>query len=82
MDPYEDGKRKFLSPLDKPQAEPPLPMEALVEIQAVKMEDQQVAEEPTIPVTSLLEHLSDLRKQIIKGLTVFILFFIVVFFYY
>ncbi|MFJ7921813.1 twin-arginine translocase subunit TatC [Lysinibacillus fusiformis] len=79
MDPYEDGKRKFLSPLDKPQAEPPLPMEALVEIQAKKMEEQHLADEPLIPVNSLLEHLSELRKQIIKGLTVFILFFIVVF---
>lgn len=79
MDPYEDGKRKYLSPLDKPQAEPPKPVEALVEIPTVAIEDDHVSDEPLIPVTSLLEHLSDLRKQIIKGLTVFILFFIVVF---
>ncbi|MEY2357513.1 twin-arginine translocase subunit TatC [Lysinibacillus capsici] len=79
MDPYEDGKRKYLSPLDKPQAEPPKPVEALVEIPTVAIEEDHVSDGPLIPVTSLLEHLSDLRKQIIKGLTVFILFFIVVF---
>lgn len=79
MDPYEDGKRKYLSPLDKRQAEPPKPVEALVEIPTVAIEEDHVSDEPLIPVTSLLEHLSDLRKQIIKGLTVFILFFIVVF---
>lgn len=79
MDPYDDGKRKYLSPLDKPQAEPPKPVEALVEIPTVAIEEDHVSDEPLIPVTSLLEHLSDLRKQIIKGLTVFILFFIVVF---
>lgn len=79
MDPYEDGKRKYLSPLDKPQAEPPKPVEALVEIPTVAIEEDHVSDEPLIPVTSLLEHLSDLRKQIIKGLTVFIIFFIVVF---
>lgn len=79
MDPYEDGKRKYLSPLDKPQAEPPKPVEALVKIPTVAIEEDHVSDEPLIPVTSLLEHLSDLRKQIIKGLTVFILFFIVVF---
>jgi len=79
MDPYEDGKRKYLSPLDKPQAEPPKPVEALVEIPNVAIEEDHVSDELLIPVTSLLEHLSDLRKQIIKGLTVFILFFIVVF---
>jgi len=79
MDPYEDGKRKYLSPLDKPQAEPPAPVEALIEIPVVAIEEDHVSAEPLIPVTSLLEHLTDLRKQIIKGLTVFILFFIVVF---
>lgn len=79
MDPYEDGKRKYLSPLDKPQAEPPAPVEALIEIPVVAIEEDHVSDEPLIPVTSLLEHLTDLRKQIIKGLTVFILFFIVVF---
>ncbi|QSB11895.1 twin-arginine translocase subunit TatC [Lysinibacillus fusiformis] len=79
MDPYEDGKRKYLSPLDKPQAEPPAPVEALIEIPVVAIEEDHVSTEPLIPVTSLLEHLTDLRKQIIKGLTVFILFFIVVF---
>lgn len=79
MDPYEDGKRKYLSPLDKPQVELPSPVEALAEIPVVASEEDHVADEPLIPVTSLLEHLSELRKQIIKGLTIFILFFIVVF---
>ncbi|KOY83795.1 twin-arginine translocase subunit TatC [Lysinibacillus macroides] len=68
MDPYEDGKRKYISPLDKPFTS----MEASTTI-------TQEVEEPLTPVTSLLEHLSELRKQIIKGLAVFIVFFIVVF---
>lgn len=79
MDPYEDGKRKYLSPLDKPETEPPPLVEALVEIPTGVVEQEHVADEQLIPVTSLFEHLSELRKQIIKGLTVFILFFIVVF---
>ena len=74
MDPYEDGKRKYLSPLDKPQAEPPAPVEALIEIPVVAIEEEHVSAEPLIPVTSLLEHLTDLRKQIIKGLTVLFYF--------
>ena len=50
-------------------------MEALVEIPTkVAIEEEHVYNEPLIPVTSLLEHLTDLRKQIIKGLTVLFYF--------
>lgn len=80
MDPYEDGKRKYLSPLDKKAAEPPTSVEAFVEVPIIETIEQDiVADQPLFPVASLLEHITELRKQIIKGLIVFILFFIIVF---
>ncbi|MEX3747501.1 MULTISPECIES: twin-arginine translocase subunit TatC [Lysinibacillus] len=80
MDPYEDGKRKYLSPLDKIASEPPTSVEAFVEVPIIETIEQDiVANQPLFPVTSLLEHITELRKQIIKGLIVFILFFIIVF---
>ncbi|MFJ6210486.1 twin-arginine translocase subunit TatC [Lysinibacillus sp. NPDC092081] len=79
MDPYEEGKRKYLSPLDKKEAEPLTTVEAFVEVPVVTIEEDTEADEPLFPLTSLLEHLTELRKQIIKGLIVFILFFIIVF---
>ncbi len=79
MDPYEDGKKKYLSPLDKNEAEPLTPVEAFVEVPMAAFEQDIVADEPLFPIASLLEHIIELRKQIIKGLFVFILFFIIVF---
>ena len=67
MDPYEDGKRKYLSPLDKPQAEPPKPVEALVEIPTVAIEEDHVSDEPLIPVTSLLSILVIYVSKLSKG---------------
>ena len=77
MDPYEE--RKYLSPLDKAQDEPPVAVEASIENLTIGTEQEVVTNKPLIPVDSLLEHISELRKQIIKALVVFILFFIVVF---
>lgn len=79
MDPYEEGKRKYLSPLDKKEAEPLTPVEAFVEIPVETSEPDTEAGGSLFPIASLLEHLTELRKQIIKGLIVFILFFIIVF---
>ncbi|QDQ00523.1 twin-arginine translocase subunit TatC [Lysinibacillus fusiformis] len=77
MDPYEE--RKYLSPLDKKLDEPPLSVEASIEIPTISIEQEIVTNEPLIPVESLLAHITELRKQIIKALVVFTLFFIVVF---
>ncbi|WP_107950683.1 twin-arginine translocase subunit TatC [Lysinibacillus parviboronicapiens] len=77
MDPYEE--RKYLSPLDKAQDEPPVAVEASIGNLTIDTEQEVVTNKPLIPVDSLLEHISELRKQIIKALVVFILFFIVVF---
>jgi len=79
MDPYEEGKRKYLSPLDKKEAEPLTPVEAFVEIPVETSEPDTEAGGSLFPIASLLEHLTELRKQIFKGLIVFILFFIIVF---
>ncbi|MFF2179014.1 twin-arginine translocase subunit TatC [Lysinibacillus sp. NPDC058147] len=79
MDPYEEGKRKYLSPLDKKEAEPLTPVEAFVEVPVVTTAEDTKVDGPLFPIASLLEHLTELRKQIIKGLIVFILFFIIVF---
>lgn len=79
MDPYEEGKRKYLSPLDKKEAEALTPVEAFVEVPVETIEPDTEADGPLFPIASLLEHLTELRKQIIKGLIVFILFFIIVF---
>lgn len=79
MDPYEEGKRKYLSPLDKKEAEPLTPVEAFVEVPEVTIAEDSEVDGPLFPIASSLEHLTELRKQIIKGLIVFILFFIIVF---
>lgn len=77
MDPYEE--KNYLSPLDKKQTEPPSLQEAFVEIASIDDEQTIVEDKPLFPVDSLLEHITELRKQIIKGLVVFLLFFIVAF---
>ncbi|MEK5330410.1 twin-arginine translocase subunit TatC [Lysinibacillus sp. FSL W8-0992] len=77
MDPYEE--KNYLSPLDKKEDEPPPLREALVEITHNDIEQSVVEDKPIFPLDSILEHIAELRKQIIKGLVVFILFFIVAF---
>jgi len=75
MDPYEE--KNYLSPLDKNEQEPPLLREALVEI--ANDEIEQPTDKSIFPLDSIVEHVAELRKQIIKGLAVFLLFFIVAF---
>jgi sec-independent protein translocase protein TatC len=63
MDPYEHHNKKIISPLDK---------KIVVEVEEVK------AHVTASDETSLVEHLTDLRKQIIKSVAVFLFFFLVV----
>ena len=72
MDPYEHHHRKILSPLDKKQETPREQVEELVE----KLPNSTEKKEPN---PSLVDHLTDLRKQLIKSAFVFLFFFIVVF---
>jgi len=66
MDPYEHHNKKIISPLDKPA------------VAEVKEEIQEETIE-RIEEGTLVDHLTDLRKQIIKSIAVFMFFFIVVF---
>ena len=88
MDPYRDHNRKILSPLDKPvkerseQSQELMPAEFEAEVLQIpefqELEESQMsAQEEDDP--SLVEHLSELRKQLIKSLAVFLLFFIAAF---
>lgn len=65
MDPYEFQNKKIISPLDKPVVKEV--KDAIKDVIDLKEEG------------SLVDHLSDLRKQIIKSIAVFLVFFIVVF---
>lgn len=91
MDPYGDHNRKILSPLDKRAK---MESEASTEKKSTAV-DTEVPQTPEIPQQeepqselqdaqegenpSLVEHLSELRKQLIKSLAVFLLFFIAAF---
>ncbi|MFJ7669429.1 twin-arginine translocase subunit TatC [Lysinibacillus sp. NPDC097195] len=77
MDPYEE--KNYLSPLDKNEQEPPPLREALVEITNGEVEQPTLEDKPIFPLDSIVEHVAELRKQIIKGLAVFVLFFIFAF---
>jgi sec-independent protein translocase protein TatC len=63
MDPYEHHNQKIISPLDQ---------KIVVEVEEVKAHITASDE------SSLVEHLTDLRKQIIKSVAVFLFFFLVV----
>jgi sec-independent protein translocase protein TatC len=65
MDPYEFQNKKIISPLDKP---------VVVEVKDAIIEVIEPKEGG-----SLVDHLTDLRKQIIKSVAVFLIFFIGVF---
>ncbi|MGG3448489.1 twin-arginine translocase subunit TatC [Domibacillus aminovorans] len=73
MDPYGDHNRKILSPLDKVSME---------EVAVSQVQESAVTDRPNELSelgTSLVEHLTDLRKQLIKSTVVFLFFFIIVF---
>lgn len=84
MDPYGDQNRKILSPLDKAQMVEQA-VEAKIEVventnTALKAQEEQTELEQGLETNpSLVEHLTDLRKQLVKGAAAFLLFFIVVF---
>ena len=68
MDPYEHHSKRIISPLDKPVVEEV--KEVILEtVEPIKSQDEG----------TLVDHLADLRKQIIKSIAVFIFIFIIVF---
>ena len=67
MDPYEHHNKKIISPLDKKIIEEVGATTELVD--EVELESDE---------GTLVDHLTDLRKQIIKSVAVFLFFFIVV----
>jgi len=76
MDPYGDHSRKILSPLDKVQSE-----KAKIVIQTTPeiTQEDQVVESNLKADPSLVDHLTDLRKQLVKSAAVFLFFLIAVF---
>ena len=77
MDPY--GDRNLKSPLRKKAVQPEVPAEkASKKIPEPPIEKPPV-EEPTMQVETLVDHLGDLRKQLIKSALVFLFFLLVVF---
>lgn len=74
MDPYEHHNRKIVSPLDKKDQVADHAKE-----KNGKEEPNTLGSEETEDNLSLVDHLTDLRKQLIKGVFIFLFFFIVVF---
>ena len=76
MDPYGDHSRKILSPLDKVKVE-----KAKIDIQTTPeiTRDDKVVESNFEADPSLVDHLTDLRKQLVKSAAVFLFFLIAVF---
>lgn len=88
MDPYGDHHRKILSPLDKKQADVDGEKKVVARIvpasDNVNNEEEKativiVGDEPESENASLVDHLNDLRKQLIKSVGVFLFFFLSVF---
>ncbi|MDN7243240.1 twin-arginine translocase subunit TatC [Planococcus sp. N028] len=77
MDPY--GEKKLISPLHKKAARPE------ESVEQIKMETPRQPEPPMVPaeedthLETLIDHLGELRKQLIKSAFVFLFFLIVVF---
>ncbi|MGB3259654.1 twin-arginine translocase subunit TatC [Paenisporosarcina sp.] len=67
MDPYEHHNKKIISPLDKKLEEEVGATTEMVDEDALENDEG-----------TLVDHLTDLRKQIIKSVAVFLFFFIVV----
>jgi len=80
MDPYGDHSRKILSPLDKVQVEKAkivIPVKPEIESEITR--DDKVMESDFEAAPSLVDHLTDLRKQLVKSAAVFLFFLIAVF---
>ncbi|MBO0601595.1 twin-arginine translocase subunit TatC [Sporosarcina sp. E16_3] len=76
MEPYGDHSRKVVSPLDKVQVENlKIVTPATTEI----TRDDKVTESNFEADPSLVDHLTDLRKQLVKSAAVFLFFLIAVF---
>ncbi|QFF98421.1 twin-arginine translocase subunit TatC [Psychrobacillus glaciei] len=83
MDPYGDHNRKILSPLDKvlEEQKEAVHQDVIKEsnFQAESVLESEMPANGFKNITSIVEHLSDLRKQLIKGTAVFLVFFLAVF---
>lgn len=80
MDPYGDHSRKIISPLDKVQVEKAkIVIPAKAEIESEITQDEKVVESNFEADPSLVDHLTDLRKQLVKSAAVFLFFLIAVF---
>ena len=80
MDPYGDHSRKILSPLDKVQVEKTkIGIPVKPEIESDITRDDKVVESNFEAAPSLVDHLTDLRKQLVKSAAVFLFFLIAVF---
>ena len=78
MDPY--GERKLISPLHKKAVQPEQTAEIMPDEQPEPaMPEPPKMEEPPEASESLVDHLGELRKQLIKSVFVFIFFLLVVF---
>ncbi|SDH00284.1 sec-independent protein translocase protein TatC [Planococcus glaciei] len=78
MDPY--GERKLISPLHKKAVQPEQPAEIMPEEPPEpSVPEPPKMEEPPETSESLVDHLGELRKQLIKSAFVFIFFLLVVF---
>ncbi|WP_210470730.1 twin-arginine translocase subunit TatC [Sporosarcina sp. 6E9] len=73
MDPYGDHNRKIMSPLDKPIEKVAV---ATTEVNEIHSEQGKSDAKND---SSLVGHLTELRKQLIKSIFTFLLFFIIVF---
>lgn len=82
MDPY--GERKLISPLHKKAVQPEIPAEKIPEAAAAEITAAEPPTEPPKgpseePVETLVDHLGELRKQLIKSAFVFLFFLLLVF---
>ncbi len=80
MDPYGDHSRKIVSPLDKIQVEKAkIVIQVTPEIASEIIRDEKIVESNFEADPSLIDHLTDLRKQLVKSAAVFLFFLIAVF---
>ena len=78
MDPY--GERKLVSPLHKKAVQPEEPIEIIPEKQPEPVEPEPPKMDvPPEPKENLVDHLGELRKQLIKSSCVFLFFLLLVF---
>lgn len=79
MDPYGDHNRKILSPLDKITVEKQESDKSERHQQIEVQTESEASNVESVGMTTLVEHLTDLRIQLIKSTAVFLLFFFSVF---